>query len=138
MNRLGLLLSPVQRVLFLSLYYWRDVVAREYVLHNTLNLYYYHHYYHYHHYHYHYHKAYNSYHIILYSSSPIPRNDESVQYILPLLNLITVVQIMPTTLAALQAILEPMSHIVRERLDRLFAIVKECLQGDGQNTTMYV
>lgn len=28
--RLGLLLSPTEKMIFLSLYYWRDVVAREY------------------------------------------------------------------------------------------------------------
>lgn len=28
--RLGLMLSTVERMIFLCLYYWRDVVAREY------------------------------------------------------------------------------------------------------------
>ena len=69
--------------------------------------------------------------------SLISRNDESVQYILPLLNLITVVQTIPSTLTELQALLEPMSHIVRERLDRLFTIVQECVRRDGRNTNMY-
>lgn len=63
------------------------------------------------------------------------RNDESVQYILPLLNLLMVVWKVPTTREELQALLEPMSEIVQQRLDRLYAIVHECVTTPKKETT---
>ena len=82
-SRLGLILNPTEKLIFLSLYYWRDVVARE--------------------------------------------NDESVQFILPLIHILNVVEKKPTTVEALAALLSRPSYVVSERLDRLFAIVEKCL-----------
>lgn len=54
------------------------------------------------------------------------RNDESVQYILPLMRILHVVNKPPSTKDELRQILEPMSDVVKERLDRLMTIIHEC------------
>ena len=94
MTRLGLLLKPKEKLIFLSLYYWRDVVARE--------------------------------------------NDESVQFILPLIHILNVVKKKPTTMEALAAILTRPSYVVSERLDRLFAIVEKCLKADDKSEDRFL
>lgn len=91
--RLGLILTYTEKLIFLSLYYWRDVVAREWVLWKMV----------------------------------MDRNDESVQYILPLLHILHVVKRKPRTLKELEAILLRPSSVVRDRMDRLFRIVEKCL-----------
>lgn len=54
------------------------------------------------------------------------RNDESVQYVLPLMRILQIVKRPPTTQEELRQILEPMSDIVNERLERLMTIIREC------------
>ena len=90
--RLGLLLNPFQKTTFLSLYYWRDVVAREWCEVCGVSC----------------------------------RMDESVQFILPLLHILKVVDTQPKTVEELKAALTPMSEIVAQRLDRLMSIVQQC------------
>ena len=54
------------------------------------------------------------------------RNDESVQYILPLMRILQIIKRPPTTQQELCQILEPMSDVVNKRLDRLMTIIREC------------
>ncbi len=54
------------------------------------------------------------------------RNDESVQYVLPLMRILQIMKRRPTTQEELRQILEPMSDVVNERLERLMTIIREC------------
>lgn len=54
------------------------------------------------------------------------RKDESVQYVLPLMHILKVVEEEPRDIDALRLLLEPMSAVVAERLPRLMTIVEEC------------
>ena len=101
---LGLLLSPVQKTIFLSLYYWRDVVAREWGPPFLMRR----------------------------------RLDESVQFILPLLHILRVVDTQPQTVEALKLALSPMSEVVAQRIDRLMSIVKQCASAKATDKNMYV
>ena len=102
MGRLGLLLTPVQKTIFLSLYYWRDVVAREWAPPFSMRR----------------------------------RLDESVQFILPLLHILRVVDAQPQTVEALQQALTPMSEVVARRIDRLMSIVRQCAGAKATDKNM--
>ena len=54
------------------------------------------------------------------------RNDESVQYVLPLMRILQIMKKPPTTQEELRQILEPMSDVVNERLECLMSIIHEC------------
>ena len=66
------------------------------------------------------------------------RLDESVQYILPLFHIVRVVQKVPKTLEELRELLSPMSPVVEQRLNRLFFMVKRCMEvkEEDQNKNM--
>ena len=101
-RRLGLLLNPVQKTTFLSLYYWRDVVAREWCE----------------------------------ACGVRRRMDESVQFILPLLHILKVVDTQPKTVEELKTALAPMSEIVAHRIDRLMSIVQQCSRVQATDKNM--
>lgn len=59
------------------------------------------------------------------------RKDESVQYVLPLMHILKVVEEEPRDIDALRELLEPMSGVVAERLPRLMTIVEECRRNEA-------
>ena len=61
------------------------------------------------------------------------RNDESTQFVLPLLHIIKVLIWKPKTIKELDTVLTPKSYIVKERLDRLFKIVDKCMHAEDSD-----
>ena len=61
------------------------------------------------------------------------RNDESTQFVLPLLHIIKVLIMKPKTIKELDTILTPKSYIVKERLDCLFKIVNKCIHAEDSD-----
>ena len=47
-------------------------------------------------------------------------------YVLPLMRILQIMKRRPTTQEELRQILEPMSDVVNERLERLMTIIREC------------
>ena len=62
--------------------------------------------------------------------------DESVQFILPLLHILKVVDTQPKTVEELKAALTPMSEIVAQRIDRLMSIVQQCSRAQATDKNM--
>lgn len=54
-----------------------------------------------------------------------------MQYVLPLMHILKVVEEEPRDIDALRELLEPMSGVVAERLPRLMTIVEECRRNEA-------
>ena len=64
------------------------------------------------------------------------RNDESTQFVLPLLHIIKVLIWKPKTIKELDTVLTPKSYIVKERLDCLFLFLIKCIHAEDSDTAM--